>query len=156
MATSICDQIAEKCPAIWRICTEAWSLRRFQHGVPAVWNNAVSSATSVRLLVAMDHCYSVTVSYRTLGRYSVRNLSQTHNNSPGVLGVSVKSFLVLTTIVNREARACRSHESKIESTTLKGSPSCIVLREWEIIYTSYSSTIWIIMDYFILDLGLMC
>ena len=108
---------------------QAWSLRRFQHGVPAnVWNNAVSSATSVRLLVAMDHCYSVQVSYRTLGRYSVRNLSHTHDNSPGVLGVSVKSFLVLTTIVNREARACRSHEYKIESTTLKGSPSCIVLR----------------------------
>ena len=95
--------------------------------MPAVWNNAVSSATSVRLLVATDHCYSVPVSYRTLGRYSVRNLSQTHDNSPGVLSVSVKFFLVLTTIENREARACGAHEFKIDSTTLKGSSSCIVL-----------------------------
>ena len=89
----------------------------------AVWSNVVSSETSIWLLVDMDHCYSVIVSSKTHGRYSVRNLSQTHDNSPGVLGVSVKSFLVLTTIVNREARACGSHEFKIESTTLKGSPS---------------------------------
>ena len=41
---------------------------------------------------------------------------------------SVKFFLVLNTIENREAWACGAHEFEIETTTLKGSSSCIVLR----------------------------
>ena len=65
-----------------------------------VWNNVVCSVTSVKLLVAMQ------VSLETLGRYTVRYESQTHDRSPGVLGVLVKFILRPTTIVNRQARVC--------------------------------------------------
>ena len=86
-----------------------------------VWNNVVCSVTSVKLLVAMLHCFpSVQVSLETLGRYTVRYESQTHDRSPGVLGVLVKFALGPTTIVNRQARVCGFMSSRLNSTTLKG------------------------------------
>ena len=79
-----------------------------------LWNNVVYSVTSVKLLVAMQ------VSLETLGRYTVRYESQTHDRSPGVLGVLVKFVLGPTTIVNRQARVCGFMSSRLNSTTLKG------------------------------------
>ena len=86
------------------------AISRIKHGVNTVmadtaaivWNNVVCSVTSVKLLVAMQ------VSLETLGRYTVRYESQTHDRSPGVLGVLVKFILRPTTIVNRQARVCGS------------------------------------------------
>ena len=67
---------------------------------------------------------------------------------------SVKFFLVLNTIENREARACGAHEFEIETTTLKGSSSCVVHRVRSSLTATVYSTIWISLDYSLLDLDL--